>query len=123
MLSRNEKKAMDYIFEKCIDKQSTLISPKVCPLAKPIGNKYCFQHILYRYTAPILDVPKFGQHLTCYSFFRKIIFLSPKEIIDSLAPKITIAEEDVDKIINNLMWSTLNLLLFFSEDNFSIKLS
>ena len=53
MLSRNEKKAMDYIFEKCIDKQSTLISPK--------------------------------------------------EIIDSLAPKITIAEEDVDKIINNLM--------------------
>ena len=41
-------------------------------MAKPIGNKYCFQHILYRYTAPILDVPKFGQHLTyCVSLKTK----------------------------------------------------
>lgn len=28
MLNNKEKKAMDYIFKKCSDKQSTLISPK-----------------------------------------------------------------------------------------------
>lgn len=54
MLSKNERKTMDYIFEKCLDKQSTLISPT--------------------------------------------------EIKEYLAPKkITVSDEELDKIINNLM--------------------